>query len=158
MKNKNAFTLIEILVVVLIIGILAAIALPQYNMAVLKSRYVQAMTLADAIWKDQQDYYLANGSYTDDIDDLSITLPPYIKRNGKVNVVYSWGQCVINNYDGKEVYCTISGNTFYLRRYNNNNRTCIASNTNTLAIKLCEKQLGGIYRSQNSSGRYYTLP
>jgi len=73
--SQNGFTLIELLVVVLIIGILSAVALPQYQKAVAKSRYIQLMTAGDAIWRAEEIFYLANGHYTNNLEDLDIQFP-----------------------------------------------------------------------------------
>ena len=70
--TTGGFTLIELLVVVLIIGVLAAVALPQYQMAVMKSRVAFIMPVVDALKKAEELYYLANGEYLDGFDvDLS---------------------------------------------------------------------------------------
>ena len=66
MKNKKGFTLIELLVVVLIIGILSAIAVPQYQKAVFRAKVARLLPTMRH-WKDaMMAYQLQHGSYCKD--------------------------------------------------------------------------------------------
>ena len=71
----KGFTLIELLVVVLIIGILSAVALPQYTKAVEKARAAELVAQTNALWRAQQLYFLENGTYAENMDDLTLSLP-----------------------------------------------------------------------------------
>ena len=74
-KNlKQGFTLLELLIVVVIIGILAAIALPQYRKIVEKARMSEAIIMVEKIADAQERYYLINNDYTRDINDLDIDI------------------------------------------------------------------------------------
>ena len=68
----KGFTLIEMLIVVLIIGILAAIALPQYQKSVVKSRAMHLLALQREISIAQEAYYMRNGAYPNDVEDFRI--------------------------------------------------------------------------------------
>lgn len=87
----KGFTLIELLVVVLIIGILSAVALPQYQMAVAKSKVSRGVVLLNAVDKAQKEYYLANGYFTEDLESLSID----VKGLGACYSAGSWGFCQV---------------------------------------------------------------
>lgn len=71
---KQGFTLLELLVVVLIIGILAGIALPQYQMAVGKARFSELKTITKNIQQAAQRYYMEHGTYDLAAKDLDIDL------------------------------------------------------------------------------------
>ena len=74
--NKG-FTLIELLVVVLIIGILTAIAIPQYTTAVERSRGTEALTLMSAITGAVQRFRIQRDTWPTDNDfnRLDIEVP-----------------------------------------------------------------------------------
>ena len=79
-NQTKGFTLIELLVVVLIIGILSAVALPQYEKTVEKARITQLVTYVNGLSAAASVYYLANGVYPLDVRDLDVD----ITMNGKV--------------------------------------------------------------------------
>lgn len=73
MKKKSGFTLIEIIIATVIIAILAAVALPMYKRAMLKSRVNSVMPIAKTIARAQEIYYLSENKYTDVMDNLDVT-------------------------------------------------------------------------------------
>lgn len=76
----KGFTLVEMLVVVLILGILVSVSVPQYQKAVQRVKYEKIRSVAEAVLRAEKVYYLSNGQYTAFLEDLDISLPDYISE------------------------------------------------------------------------------
>lgn len=163
MYKNTGFTLIELLVVVLIIGILAAVALPQYEKAVEKTRWADIYQAERTIAKAQEAYYLANGYYATDFNDLDITFPS-IKSNGGSfwtssfsGNLYSSGEGIYGSFlrvkHGKNDYAGPSLVTYYAIQ-GKLHRQCRAKNG--VGDSICVWLTGGaIPQKFGSENRYY---
>ena len=63
--NRKGFTLIELMIVVVIIGILAALAIPRFMKSTSKAKQSEARQILKQIYTMQHTYRQANNSYGD---------------------------------------------------------------------------------------------
>lgn len=74
--KQHGFTLIELMITVAIVAILAAIAYPSYNNAVMKNRRSTAQAYLSDVAQKQQQYLMDNRSYAANATDLKVAQPP----------------------------------------------------------------------------------
>ncbi len=72
MRDRVGFTLLELIMVVVIIGILASIAGPMYFKTVERSRISEAKRMLGMIRMAQMRYYAEHGQFTNNMNELDI--------------------------------------------------------------------------------------
>lgn len=72
---KKGFSLLELLVIILIIGILSAIAFPGYRKAIERSRASEAINLLGAVYRAQQMYKIVHHDFANSFDNLILDFP-----------------------------------------------------------------------------------
>ncbi|MDO8602955.1 MAG: prepilin-type N-terminal cleavage/methylation domain-containing protein [Candidatus Omnitrophota bacterium] len=136
--HKKGFTLLEVLIVVIIIGILAAIALPQYTATIEKSRSAEAASNIGALRTAVDRYWYQNNASdptNTDLDKLDIDNP-----NNVIGKLYTYSISSNTSTASTRTYTilatrTSSGGTTYTVQW-------VQTNNNT----------GNLYRSANLGG------
>jgi type IV pilus assembly protein PilA len=104
-KLQSGFTLIELMIVVLIIGMLAALAVPAYQNYTIRAQVTEGLNLADG-WKAAiAEYYANNGAWPSQTD-LTGSVPSVGKYVSQVTVASGVIQIT---YGGPQVNQTING-------------------------------------------------
>jgi type IV pilus assembly protein PilA len=78
-KNKKGFTLIELMIVVAIVAILAAIALPAYQDYIARSQLTEGLNLAGGLKLDVAEFYENTGAHCGSNTECSAPVATDIK-------------------------------------------------------------------------------
>ena len=73
-RNKKGFTLLELLMVIIVVGILTSFAIPQYQSFLYKAHVAEAHRLLGVVIRAEQQFFLEHGTYTHLIDDLDVVI------------------------------------------------------------------------------------
>jgi len=131
---KKGFTLLEVLIVVIIIGILAAISLPQYVATLEKSKSSEAASNVGSLRAAVDRYWYQNGSFPAAITDLDIDNP-----NSVTNKLYTYT-------------ITDGGTSATTRAYTVTATRTVGTNTYTVSWVQTDNNTGKLYRSANLGG------
>ena len=116
---QKGFTLIELMIVVAIIGILAAIAIPAYQNYTIRAQVTEGLTLADG-WKTAiAEYYANTGNMPATVANLSGTVNSTGKYEASITV--TGGSIVIAYGGAANAKITGASNTLGLIPYVNAN-------------------------------------
>ncbi len=86
MKKKSGFSLIELMITVVIVGILSAIAYPSYVNYVAQSTRSDGLAAIMRVANLQEQFYLDNRQYTADMTALNLGADPFVTEQGDYSV------------------------------------------------------------------------
>ena len=112
MKKQQGFTLIELMIVVAIIGILAAIAIPAYSDYTIRAQVSEGLTLAGGAKAAVSEYVMDRGAFPTNNDIAGLS--PAADINGKYTASITTASGLITIVYGVDAHAELTTDTLVL--------------------------------------------
>ena len=141
LRHGAGFTLIEMIVVVLILGVLAGFSIPWYQRALVKSRFHTAIPGVKAVANAQEVYYVGQDKYADNMSELDLE-PVEAESSTVISIGTEDKYKFVRGYNKQTPFVRYVA---YLAHSDNfpNNIHCEAERGNEMAQWLCGEELQG---------------
>ena len=107
LRNRKGFTLIELMIVVVIIGILAAIAIPKFNNASARAKEKEADGILKQFYTMQQTYFAEKGTFAD--GEAGLQSVGWAAPTGLKHYTWSWPTVGATSFTVKMATCVGTG-------------------------------------------------
>lgn len=140
-KKQQGFTLIELMIVVAVIGVLASIAIPQYQKYVAKSEVASALATMTGVKTNVEAYAVENGEFPDTGKENDLGVPSSIP-SGSIAFAKTASAAtgtITFTFKASGVSNLITGKKFALARDGSGTWTCDGTASNAVTDDLLPK-------------------
>lgn len=146
-RERKAFTLVELIVVMLIVGILASAAISGLTILQKRSILTEALTTMGTIRTAENSFITEHGYFNASMDTINMYLPP-----GSLNGTYFSEECyTLTGYNGNLIIVCLPS-------YSNPSKAPQANKVNSWVITIVTNLKGNVWCSDPSFGFTDSIP